>query len=313
MCFRCGRSESFADGFSALMLGAYDWIDLGPCSEVSKGIGSTDDLLENSLETEEQALGVEEAKALPMFSQLSLVIRDDQTEARSNSHLPNSELVLCMLKSDESKGPAWQSSSSLTSVMIDKSINIFGTETGKGLGSNSGNTFSGVIKKASNSSQIKDGIKMEEFQSDRSIGEKKPRVPGDEGPSMTELSGYNFKRQEFEIEYDNDAEQILADMEFKNTDSAADRKLKLRVLRIYSKRLDERKRRKDFILERNLLYPNPLEKSLLPKEREICQCYKVFMQFHSKEEHDELLKNIIEEQQIVKRIQDLQGARAAGY
>lgn len=53
---------------------------------------------------------------------------------------------------------------------------------------------------------------------------------------MTELSGYNFKRQEFEIEYDNDAEQILADMEFKNNDSAADRELKLRVLRIYSKR-----------------------------------------------------------------------------
>ena len=92
MCFRCGSSESFADGFSALMLGAYDWIDLVPCSEVSKGIGSTDDLLENSLETEEQALGVEEAKALPMVSQLSLVIREDKTEARSNSHLPNSEL-----------------------------------------------------------------------------------------------------------------------------------------------------------------------------------------------------------------------------
>ena len=74
------------------MLGAYDWIDLVPCSEVSKGIGSTDDLLENSLETEEQALGVEEAKALPMVSQLSLVIREDKTEARSNSHLHNSEL-----------------------------------------------------------------------------------------------------------------------------------------------------------------------------------------------------------------------------
>jgi transcriptional adapter 2-alpha len=53
---------------------------------------------------------------------------------------------------------------------------------------------------------------------------------------MTELSGYNFKRQEFEIEYDNDAEQVLADMEFKGTDSDADHELKLRVLRIYSKR-----------------------------------------------------------------------------
>lgn len=78
--------------------------------------------------------------------------------------------------------------------------------------------------------------KFSELQSDRSIGEKKPRVLGDEGPSMTELSGYNFKRQEFEIEYDNDAEQVLADMEFKGTDSDADHELKLRVLRIYSKR-----------------------------------------------------------------------------
>lgn len=75
-----------------------------------------------------------------------------------------------------------------------------------------------------------------EFQADRSIGEKKPRILGDEEPSMTELSGYNFKRQEFEIEYDNDAEQVLADMEFRDTDGDAERELKLRVLRIYSKR-----------------------------------------------------------------------------
>lgn len=77
---------------------------------------------------------------------------------------------------------------------------------------------------------------LTESQVDRSIGEKKPRISGDEGPSMTELSGYNFKRQEFEIEYDNDAEQLLADMEFKDTDTDAERELKLRVLRIYSKR-----------------------------------------------------------------------------
>ena len=53
---------------------------------------------------------------------------------------------------------------------------------------------------------------------------------------MTELSGYSFKREEFEIEYDNDAEQILADMEFKDTDTEAEREMKLHVLHIYSKR-----------------------------------------------------------------------------
>ena len=71
---------------------------------------------------------------------------------------------------------------------------------------------------------------------DRSVGVKKPRYSADEGPSLTELSGYNSKRHEFDPEYDNDAEQALAEMEFKETDSETDRELKLRVLRIYLSR-----------------------------------------------------------------------------
>ncbi|KAL6999906.1 hypothetical protein U1Q18_001060 [Sarracenia purpurea var. burkii] len=181
-----------------------------------------------------------------------------------------------------------------------------------GAGASSGNTSISATKRAS---QIKDGcddIKVEDCHADRSIGEKKPRISGDEGPSMTELSGYNTKRQEFDVEYDNDAEQLLADMEFKETDTDAEREIKLRVLHIYSKRLDERKRRKNFILERNLLYPNPFEKSLSPEEKEICQRFRVFMRFHSQKEHEEMLKSVIEEHRILKRIQDLQEARAAG-
>ncbi|KAK7260716.1 hypothetical protein RIF29_26989 [Crotalaria pallida] len=172
--------------------------------------------------------------------------------------------------------------------------------------------YSSSIKKASNMSQNNDGVKVEELQVDRSIGEKKLKLSGEDGPSMTELSGYNHKRGEFEIEYDNDAEQTLADMEFKDTDTEGEREMKLQVLRIYLKRLNERKRRKDFILERNLLSLDPFEKSLSPEELEICKRYKVFMRFHSKEEHKELLKNIIEEHRLVKRIQDLQEARTAG-
>ncbi|XP_056158376.1 transcriptional adapter ADA2a-like isoform X2 [Syzygium oleosum] len=167
-------------------------------------------------------------------------------------------------------------------------------------------------KRGCNISHTKEEIKDEESQIDRSIGEKKPRISGDEGPSATEFSGYNFKRQEFEVEYDNDAEQLLADMEFRDTDTDAERELKLQVLRIYSKRLNERKRRKDFILERNLLYPDPFEKNLSPEEKEIYKRFKVFTRFHSKEEHEEFVKSIIEEHRIVKRIHELQDARAAG-
>lgn len=75
---------------------------------------------------------------------------------------------------------------------------------------------------------------LADAQADRSFKGKKPNL-GNDGP-LVESSGYNPKRQEFDPEYDNDAEQLLADMEFKDNDTEEERELKLRVLRIYSKR-----------------------------------------------------------------------------
>lgn len=71
-------------------------------------------------------------------------------------------------------------------------------------------------------------------------------------------------------------------------------------------RLDERKRRKEFVLERNLLYPDPFEKNLTHEEKELCQRYRVFMRFHSKQEHEELLKSVVEEHRLRRKIQDLE-------
>lgn len=56
------------------------------------------------------------------------------------------------------------------------------------------------------------------------------------GLNGADQTGYNAKRQEFDPEYDNDAELPLADMEFKDNDTETDRELKLRMLRIYSSR-----------------------------------------------------------------------------
>lgn len=70
-------------------------------------------------------------------------------------------------------------------------------------------------------------------------------------------------------------------------------------------RLDERKRRKEFIIERNLLYPNPFEKDLSQEEKVQCRRLDVFMRFHSKEEHDELLRSVVSEYRMVKRLKDL--------
>lgn len=178
--------------------------------------------------------------------------------------------------------------------------------------SNAGKT---AVKKASNMVQVKDGpdpVKLEDHSTGMSLGGNKHKSLGDEASSLMELSGYNPKRQEFDPEYDNDAEQLLADMEFKDNDTEEEHELKVRVLRIYSKRLDERKRRKDFILERNLLHQNPFEKDLSQEEKDICRRYDIFMRFHSKDDHEELLKTVISEHRILKRIQELTEARAAG-
>ncbi|KAL2632549.1 hypothetical protein R1flu_004028 [Riccia fluitans] len=88
--------------------------------------------------------------------------------------------------------------------------------------------------------------------SNRSVGGKKPKSEDNKGsPEMA--PGYLPKRHEFDPEYDNDADLLLAEMEFKDNDIETDRELKLRILHIYLARLAERKRRKDFIRDRGLI------------------------------------------------------------
>ena len=55
------------------------------------------------------------------------------------------------------------------------------------------------------------------------------------------------KRGDFDVEHDNDAELILADMEFSDEDHESERALKLKIIEIYNSKLDERERRKKFV------------------------------------------------------------------
>jgi transcriptional adapter 2-alpha len=60
-------------------------------------------------------------------------------------------------------------------------------------------------------------------------------------------------RGDFDIEYDNDAELLLAEMEFNDDDKESELKMKYKLLEIYNARLDERIKRKKFVIERGLL------------------------------------------------------------
>lgn len=69
----------------------------------------------------------------------------------------------------------------------------------------------------------------------------------------SEIPGFMPLRQDFEVEYENDAELMLADMEFLSDDHPSERELKLQVIRIYNQKLDERRKRRNFVIERNLV------------------------------------------------------------
>ncbi|CAM6103370.1 unnamed protein product [Calypogeia fissa] len=158
----------------------------------------------------------------------------------------------------------------------------------------------------------------EEGQSNRSLGGKKPKPLAEEGKAgiaTAEQTGYNAKRQEFDPEYDNDAELQLADMEFKDNDTETDRELKLRILHIYFARLDERKRRGDFVITRGLTDQKKqaaLDRKRTKDERDLYQRARIFMRYHSNEEHEALLSGWSQERRTRQRIEELQELRSAG-
>ncbi len=82
---------------------------------------------------------------------------------------------------------------------------------------------------------------------EQDLREKIAHLPG------ADLPGYMPLREDFDYEYENSAEQILADMEFCADDHASEVALKLEVLKIYNKKLDERNRRKRFVIDRGIV------------------------------------------------------------
>eukprot|EP01112_Ceratiomyxa_fruticulosa_P007858 TRINITY_DN2044_c0_g1_i2.p1 TRINITY_DN2044_c0_g1~~TRINITY_DN2044_c0_g1_i2.p1 ORF type:complete len:610 (-),score=146.02 TRINITY_DN2044_c0_g1_i2:192-2021(-) len=132
---------------------------------------------------------------------------------------------------------------------------------------------------------------------------------------LTDSVGYMKNRGEFETEWENDAEKLLANMIFDEEDSAEDRAIKVRVIDSYNEKLDERARRQKFILEHGLLDYRKLlhsEKKRTKDERSVLNAMKVFLQAMEKEEHEEISQGLLAEKMIRRRIEKLQNYRQNG-
>ena len=140
--------------------------------------------------------------------------------------------------------------------------------------------------------------------------ENKPKeLPG------ADLAGYMPLRGDFDVEHDNDAELILADMEFSEDDHPTERELKLRIIDIYNGKLDERERRKQFVIERGLLdykKHQQIERRRPKDERELVAQMRPFARFHTAQEHNEFVGGLLTAMRLRKRIAQLQHYRKNG-
>lgn len=71
--------------------------------------------------------------------------------------------------------------------------------------------------------------------------------------ASSDISGYNPLRDDYDVEFDNDAELMLKDVDILGDEDANEAELKRCVLRTFNRRLEERENRKRFVLERGLV------------------------------------------------------------
>ncbi|CDR94592.1 ADA2-like protein, putative [Babesia bigemina] len=130
-----------------------------------------------------------------------------------------------------------------------------------------------------------------------------------------QVVGYWPLRGDFDIEYDNDAELILADMEFRPEDTPEQIELKLKVIEIYNSKLDERIYRKKIIISRGLLDAKAMqqkERRCTGEEKELYNILRPFLRFQTVEEHDHTVRLLVRERKLRTRLFQLMIWKALG-
>lgn len=142
----------------------------------------------------------------------------------------------------------------------------------------------------------------------RSIVKNRNKRDQSEISSASEILGYWPKREEFDVEFVNDAELEIAELEFLDDDTESEKNLKLNVLKVYNLQLEEREKRKKFVIERNLLDVKKqmnYERKLSKDDREIYNCLKPFARFMDNSEFHELFEGLVIEKNMRQRLNQL--------
>jgi transcriptional adapter 2-alpha len=122
------------------------------------------------------------------------------------------------------------------------------------------------------------------------------------GDTKIEFRGYLPLRGDFDVEYDNDAEGLVAEMEVGSHDNDAEIPIKKYILKLYNDRLLERNRRKLFAINSGLLetlaQPNHNKTTKRPREKsKVASHMRAFTRFRIAQGCD-MLKGLDESQRL---------------
>ena len=175
--------------------------------------------------------------------------------------------------------------------------------------------------------EITGAINSDEANKIQSEWESKLNQPG--GPTVlpprpedvkklpgAELAGYMPRRGDFDLEWENDADKLLEDMEFSPGDTPEEREIKIKVIEIYNSKLDEREKRKQFLKDHDLLDYRKKQKEdrkLPADERDLVNRMRLFARFHTAEEHKKLLDELLKAKRLRKEIARLQMYQRMGF
>ncbi|KAL2918480.1 Transcriptional adapter ada2 [Polyrhizophydium stewartii] len=142
-----------------------------------------------------------------------------------------------------------------------------------------------------------------------------PGRPPSSAPANHEIAGFMPGRREFEMGYENDAEQNVKDMEFTDDDTKVEVDLKCAMLNIYNTVLARRAERKKFVFERNLIdfkKIQSVEKRRPKEEKELFQRMRVFAKMMTAHDFAVFMDGLVEELRLRQRIAQLQEYRRMG-
>jgi transcriptional adapter 2-alpha len=157
--------------------------------------------------------------------------------------------------------------------------------------------------------------KIDPLKSAKKKNPKQTGVKQQKAPSKIELNGYMPLRNEFENEWDNECESKVKDIAFEDNDTPEEAEAKLQMLKCYNYRLEIRKKRCAFVVEKNLHDTKALERQskLRTKEhRELYNSYRRYLQIMSPDEYEAFTRGLADQKALETRILQLQEHRKKG-